>query len=94
MPSTATRRAAIQRLGVAARAQAGARDQLGDPLALGRRPALAAHRLIARRRRDERRDQGRVAGADAVFGMPLHAEAEAARRVLDRLDHAVRRAWR
>ena len=85
MPSTATRRAAIQRLGVAARAQAGAGDQLGDPLTLGR--ACGAHRSAAAA--TNAAISAVSPGLIAVFGVPLHAEAEAPPRVLDRLDHAV-----
>ena len=45
--------------------------------------------LASRRGADEGLEDAAVAGADLVFGMPLHAKAEAAARVLDALDDAV-----
>src|SRR5882724_10633500 len=41
------------------------------------------------RGRDEGVEDLRVAGADGIFGVPLHAQAEAVFRVLDAFDHAV-----
>ena len=40
-------------------------------------------------RGDECREQPLVAFGKPVFGMPLHADAEAPARVFDALDHAV-----
>ena len=73
-------------LGIAARAEAGARQALGDALAfLG---GLFAHVVAAASQ--EGAEQLRVALGDQELGMPLHAEAEAIGRRLDALDHAVR----
>src|SRR5260221_10653612 len=62
--------------------------------ALRREPALGAvsSALIASCRGglDEGVEDAEIAGADGVFGMPLHAEAEAAAGLLDALADAVR----
>ena len=69
-------------LGIAARAQAGARQPLGDPFGF-------AH--LAGCRSQEGAEELRVALGDQELGMPLHADAEAVARRLDALDHAVGR---
>ena len=91
LPSTRDAAFGDPALGVAARAQAGARQSLGDALALRRRCVGHGDDAQCRQAATKAAKRRRIALADLVFRVPLHAEAEAAARILDALDDAVRR---
>ena len=56
--------------------------------------ACTAGRVLLRRLEKSFEQRAELAGAEEIFRMPLDAEAKARRRILDRLDHAVRRRRR
>src|SRR5262245_13763799 len=92
-PSTTTRPSAIQRSASRRehRPERAIRFAMRSPRASVSAPVSASESVMSAAGGDERPEQRLVGGGRPVFGMPLHADAEALARILDALDHAVGR---